>query len=97
MFFEKRLQPLKRNDVHLALRLMSRNIRKKAKARGVTALIDAGSIRPVMDRVFPFEAVNEAYIETDQGQRQGRCANQQVASRILHSNKVRRSFKEPPP
>jgi NADPH:quinone reductase-like Zn-dependent oxidoreductase len=32
----------------------------------ITALIEAGSIRPVMDRVFPFEATNEAlaYIET---------------------------------
>ncbi|MDX3927142.1 MAG: NADP-dependent oxidoreductase [Shinella sp.] len=32
----------------------------------ITALIEAGIIRPVMDRVFPFEATNEAlaYIET---------------------------------
>jgi NADPH:quinone reductase-like Zn-dependent oxidoreductase len=32
----------------------------------ITALIEAGSIRPVMDRVFPFEATNEAlaYVET---------------------------------
>ncbi len=34
--------------------------------RQITALIEAGIIRPVMDRTFPFEATNEAlaYIET---------------------------------
>ena len=34
--------------------------------RQITSLIEAGIIRPVMDRVFPFEATNEAltYIET---------------------------------
>ena len=32
----------------------------------ITRLIDAGIIRPVVDRVFPFEATNEAlaYVET---------------------------------
>ena len=32
----------------------------------ITALIEAGNIRPVMDRVFPFDATNEAlaYVET---------------------------------
>lgn len=32
----------------------------------ITSLIEAGAIRPVMDRVFPFEATNEAlaYLET---------------------------------
>jgi NADPH:quinone reductase-like Zn-dependent oxidoreductase len=34
--------------------------------REITALVEAGVIRPVMDRVFPFEATNEAlaYVET---------------------------------
>jgi NADPH:quinone reductase-like Zn-dependent oxidoreductase len=34
--------------------------------REIAALIDAGSIRPVVDRVFPFEATREAlaYVET---------------------------------
>jgi len=34
--------------------------------RKITALIEAGTIQPVLDRVFPFEAMNEAlaYIET---------------------------------
>ena len=32
----------------------------------ITSLIEAGDIRPVMDRVFPFEKTNEAldYVET---------------------------------
>jgi NADPH:quinone reductase-like Zn-dependent oxidoreductase len=32
----------------------------------ITALIEAGVIRPVIDRVFPFEETNEAltYVET---------------------------------
>jgi len=32
----------------------------------ITSLIEAGIIRPVMDRVFPFEGTNDAlaYIET---------------------------------
>lgn len=37
-----------------------------AQLAKLTALIEAGTIRPVIDRVFPFEALNEAmsYIET---------------------------------
>ncbi len=37
-----------------------------AQLSQITSLIEAGTIRPVMDRVFPFEATNEAlaYIET---------------------------------
>ncbi|RUT90852.1 zinc-binding dehydrogenase, partial [Mesorhizobium sp. M7A.T.Ca.TU.009.02.1.1] len=32
----------------------------------IASLIEAGAIRPVVDRVFPFEATNEAlaYVET---------------------------------
>ena len=32
----------------------------------ITSLIESGVIRPVVDRVFPFEATNEAlaYVET---------------------------------
>lgn len=69
--------------LQLAIRLISSDIRRKAKARKVnysflfmkadgaqlreiTNLIEAGTIKPVIDRVFPFNAVNEAlaYIET---------------------------------
>lgn len=75
------------------LRLLSRNIRKQAKARQVdysflfmradgaqlrqiTALIEAGTIRPVMDRVFPFDAVNEALTYLDAGRAKGKVVVQ---------------------
>jgi alcohol dehydrogenase len=34
--------------------------------RQITSLIEAGHLRPVVDRVFPFESTNEAlaYVET---------------------------------
>ncbi|GGH16748.1 NADP-dependent oxidoreductase [Silvibacterium dinghuense] len=67
----------------LVMRLLSRGVRKKAKALGVrysflfmraqgqhlsevTSLIESGVIRPVVDRVFPFEKTGEAlaYVET---------------------------------
>ena len=34
--------------------------------REISSLIDSGIIRPVVDRVFPFESTNEAiaYVET---------------------------------
>lgn len=37
-----------------------------AQLRQLAELIDAGHIRPVVDRVFPFHEVNEAmaYVET---------------------------------
>jgi NADPH:quinone reductase-like Zn-dependent oxidoreductase len=37
-----------------------------SQLREITRLIDAGAIRPVMDRVFPFASTNEAlaYVET---------------------------------
>jgi NADPH:quinone reductase-like Zn-dependent oxidoreductase len=69
--------------LRLILRLLSRDIRTKARRAGVgysfllmaangeqlskiTGLIESGAIRPVMDRVFPFEQTNEAlaYVET---------------------------------
>jgi len=67
----------------LVMRLLSREVRKKANALGVrysflfmraegkqlreiTSLIESGVIRPVVDKVFPFEKTNDAldYIET---------------------------------
>jgi len=40
--------------------------------RELTALIDAGAIRPVMDRVFPFEATNEALAYLEKGRARGK-------------------------
>ena len=67
----------------LVMRLLSRGIRKKAKALGVrysflfmraqgqqlsqiTSLIESGVVRPVVDKVFPFEKTPDAlaYVET---------------------------------
>ena len=46
-----------------ALFLMKAN---GGQLREITRLIEAGAIRPVVDRVFPFESTNEAlaYVET---------------------------------
>jgi len=38
----------------------------------ITALIEAGAIRPVIDRVFPFEATNEAMAYVDTGRARGK-------------------------
>jgi NADPH:quinone reductase-like Zn-dependent oxidoreductase len=67
----------------LVVRLLSRNVRKKAKNLGVhysflfmrangrqleqiAGLIDSGALRPVVDRIFPFNQTPEAlaYVET---------------------------------
>lgn len=69
--------------LRFVMRMLSRGVLKKAKARGVgysflfmkadgaqleqlTKLIDAGIIRPVVDKVFPFARTAEAlaYVET---------------------------------
>ncbi len=38
----------------------------------ITSLINAGSIRPVMDKVFPFEATNEAMAYVESGRAKGK-------------------------
>ncbi len=69
--------------LRFVMRMLSRNVIKKAKARGVhysflfmqadgaqlakiAQLIDSGTIRPVVDKVFPFAQTPEAlaYVET---------------------------------
>lgn len=44
--------------------------------REITALIDAGAIRPVVDRVYPFEATNEAMAHVDSGRARGKVVVQ---------------------
>jgi len=75
--------------LQLVMGLLSRGIRKKAKARRasysflfmradgqqlgqITALIEAGIIRPVVDRVFPFQALNEAMTYIESGRAKGK-------------------------
>ncbi|WP_405883827.1 NADP-dependent oxidoreductase [Streptomyces sp. NBC_01136] len=40
--------------------------------REITSLIDSGIIRPVMDRVFPFESTNEAMAYVERGRTKGK-------------------------
>ena len=40
--------------------------------REITSLIDSGTIRPVVDRVFPFESTNEALAYVDTGRAKGK-------------------------
>ena len=43
-----------------------------SQLREITALIDSGIIRPVVDRVFPFEATREAMAYVEKGRAQGK-------------------------
>lgn len=43
-----------------------------AQLRDITALFDAGVLRPVVDRVFPFESTNEAMAYVDAGRSRGK-------------------------
>jgi alcohol dehydrogenase len=43
-----------------------------AQLRELGALIDSGSIRPIVDRVFPFEATNEAMAYVESGRAKGK-------------------------
>jgi NADPH:quinone reductase-like Zn-dependent oxidoreductase len=38
----------------------------------ITSLIESGMIRPVMDRVFPFQAINEALAYVATGRSKGK-------------------------
>jgi len=38
----------------------------------LAALIDAGAIRPVIDRIFPFDQTNEAFAHLDTGRARGK-------------------------
>jgi len=53
----------KRQHVNYSFLFMRANGEQLSK---ISALIDSGDVRPVVDRIFPFEAVNEAlaYVET---------------------------------
>jgi NADPH:quinone reductase-like Zn-dependent oxidoreductase len=72
-----------------AMRLLSFQIRRKAKRRGVTysflfmeasgsqlhelgSLIDSGAVRPVIDRVFPFQSTAEALAYVEKGRAKGK-------------------------
>jgi NADPH:quinone reductase-like Zn-dependent oxidoreductase len=43
-----------------------------SQLREITALIDSGVIRPVVDKVFPFESTNEAMAYVESGRAKGK-------------------------
>ena len=59
----------KRNSVGYSFLFMKAH---GAQLREISALIDAGFIRPVVDRVFPFESTNEAMAYVESGRAKGK-------------------------
>ena len=51
----------------------------------ITSLIDSGIIRPVMDKIFPFEQTNEAMAYVESGRAKGKI----VISRSTYLQMVR--------
>jgi alcohol dehydrogenase len=43
-----------------------------SQLREITALVDAGALRPVVDRIFPFDATNEALAYVEAGRSRGK-------------------------
>jgi NADPH:quinone reductase-like Zn-dependent oxidoreductase len=56
-------------DIGYAFLFMKAN---GAQLRKITALIEGGSIRPVIDKVFPFESTNEAMTYVEAGRAKGK-------------------------
>ncbi|KFC72505.1 Alcohol dehydrogenase zinc-binding domain protein [Devosia sp. LC5] len=82
---EKRLNPLLNLVLRLLSASIRRQARRAglrysflfmagngAQLARITALIEAGVIRPVIDRVFPFEQTNEALAYIEQGRAKGK-------------------------
>ena len=59
----------KRRSVNYSFLFMRAN---GAQLSEITSLIDAGVIRPVMDRVFPFASTNEAIAYVEAGRAKGK-------------------------
>jgi alcohol dehydrogenase len=63
----------KRRQVDYSFLFMRANGDQLAK---ITALIDSGIIRPVVDRVFPFESTDEALAYVEAGRARGKVVVQ---------------------
>jgi NADPH:quinone reductase-like Zn-dependent oxidoreductase len=50
----------------------------------ITGLIEAGDIRPVLDRVFPFEELNAALAYIDTGRAKGKVVVSLKPSVVAH-------------
>ena len=59
----------KRKGVHYSFLFMRANGSQLSK---ITALIEAGIIRPVIDRIFPFALANEALAYVEGGRSKGK-------------------------
>jgi NADPH:quinone reductase-like Zn-dependent oxidoreductase len=59
----------KRRGVGFSFLFMTAN---GSQLREITRLFDAGVIRPVVDRVFPFESTNEAMAYVEAGRAKGK-------------------------
>jgi NADPH:quinone reductase-like Zn-dependent oxidoreductase len=62
----------KRRNVHFSFLFMKAS---GSQLREITALIDSGAIRPVVDRVFPFAETNEALAYVDTGRAKGKVVD----------------------
>lgn len=59
----------RRRNVDYAFLFMKAN---GSQLRQITALVESGAIRPVLDRVFPFESTNEALAYVESGRAKGK-------------------------
>jgi len=59
----------KRQSVNYSFLFIRSN---SGQLRKISSLIEAGIIRPVMDRIFPFEATNEALAYVEAGRSKGK-------------------------
>ena len=59
----------KRRNVSYSFLFMRAN---GSQLREITSLIDSGIIRPVMDRVFPFQSTKEAMAYVEKGRAKGK-------------------------
>jgi NADPH:quinone reductase-like Zn-dependent oxidoreductase len=61
----------KRRHVHYSFLFMKAN----GQLAEISSLIDAGIIRPVVDRVFPFPSTKEAMAYVDAGRAKGKSSS----------------------
>jgi NADPH:quinone reductase-like Zn-dependent oxidoreductase len=59
----------KRRHAHYSFLLMRAN---GGQLSAITSLIDAGTIRPVVDRVFPFASTKDAMAYVESGRAKGK-------------------------
>lgn len=63
----------KRHEVNYSFLFMQAN---GAQLAEISGLVDSGMIRPVVDRVFPFDSTNEAMAYVEAGRAKGKVVVQ---------------------